>query len=419
MGNRATDDSWRLQSLTPLDVLPDYDEGNPYSTGAASRPGHPSSPTGRPSITGSPRASRRRKNDGERWRWALAQAAEADPACSTTTRSHLAGFLLSQFGTQTIGGMAVRRRAGRRRRPKPPAPTPSTPSSDDETIARLATGIKRFKLPDEFNPIKIYQAIADEPKTGQGEAALAALASIFENRRQFDRAADYLEAKPCDLRRRGRRQDSSSSTRSSAPGASSSPMQTQPAGRGATVDFRFRNGRRVQFEAHEILFDKLLKDVKDYLTSSPKQLDWQQIDISDIGSRLVAQDQQQYLGRRSPTGTSTSSRCRATSTGGSPSRRRSRRPAPTCSPPGWTAATPAGSSSGSTTRSSSRSRSPDKAYYFVADARTGRPVPRADVELFGWRMVQVTGKNEFRVETKIARAPDRRRRPGPGRRRPS
>ena len=27
----------------------------------------------------------------------------------------------------------------------------------------------------------------------------------------------------------------------------------------------------------------------------------------------------------------------------------------------------------------------DKAYYFVADAGTGQPVPRADVEFFGWR----------------------------------
>ena len=72
---------------------------------------------------------------------------------------------------------------------------------------------------------------------------------------------------------------------------------TQPAGRGATVDFRFRNGRRVHFEAHEVRFDKLLSDVKEYLTSSPPQLDWQQIDINDIGSRLVALNQQQYLGR--------------------------------------------------------------------------------------------------------------------------
>src|SRR5262249_37379603 len=29
MGDRATVDSWRLQALTPLDALPDYDE-NPY-----------------------------------------------------------------------------------------------------------------------------------------------------------------------------------------------------------------------------------------------------------------------------------------------------------------------------------------------------------------------------------------------------
>ena len=43
---------------------------------------------------------------------------------------------------------------------------------DDETIARLATGIKRFKLPDEFNCIKIYERIAGRGKSTFGEAAL-------------------------------------------------------------------------------------------------------------------------------------------------------------------------------------------------------------------------------------------------------
>ena len=43
---------------------------------------------------------------------------------------------------------------------------------DEETIARLATGVKRFKLPDDFNPIKIFQTIAGDPKTGKGEEAL-------------------------------------------------------------------------------------------------------------------------------------------------------------------------------------------------------------------------------------------------------
>ncbi len=41
-----------------------------------------------------------------------------------------------------------------------------------------------------------------------------------------------------------------------------------------------------------------------------------------------------------------------------------------------------------------------KMYYFIADARTGQPVPRADVELFGWRNVPTNRRNESRVETK-------------------
>ena len=42
--------------------------------------------------------------------------------------------------------------------------------------------------------------------------------------------------------------------------------------------------------ARDPLSSKLLKDVKDYISSPPKQLDWQKIDINDIGSRLVAHE---------------------------------------------------------------------------------------------------------------------------------
>ena len=114
-----------------------------------------------------PESFEKARNDGERWRWALAQAVETDPGLLNTVRTSLAGFLLRQFGTQTMSGQDVWPRcrvAARSHRPVCPRHL-----KDDETIARLASGIKRFKLPDEFNPIKIYQAIADEPKTGQGE----------------------------------------------------------------------------------------------------------------------------------------------------------------------------------------------------------------------------------------------------------
>ena len=75
------------------------------------------------------------------------------------------------------------------------------------------------------------------------------------------------------------------------PGASSTRWKPCPPAAEPRSTFRFRNGKQVHFEAHEILFTKLLKDVKDYISSAPAQLDWQKIDLSDIGSRLVALNQ--------------------------------------------------------------------------------------------------------------------------------
>ena len=61
--------------------------------------------------------------------------------------------------------------------------------TDDETIARLATGIKRFKLPDEFNFLKIYTRVAGRGKSPYGEQSRDALAQDYEDRRQYVKAA--------------------------------------------------------------------------------------------------------------------------------------------------------------------------------------------------------------------------------------
>ena len=97
---------------------------------------------------------------------------------------------------------------------------------------------------------------------------------------------------------------SSVSTRSSATGAASSRAQVQPAGKKATVDFRFRNGNKVSFEAHAINVAKLLDDVKAYLKSNPGQLDWHKLNIGNIGYRLVEQNRKTSTSAtRSPPGT--------------------------------------------------------------------------------------------------------------------
>ena len=169
-----------------------------------------------------PRSFDKAKNDGERWRWALAQAVEADPGLLNTSRLELADFLLGQFGTQTLAGAGLARSDSEDGQPEDSGLYALDTLHDDETIARLATGIKRFKLPDEFNPIKIYQA---DRRRSQDRARRGRARRTGVDLREPPPARPggrVSQAKQGGLRRPRRRRRPSSSTRSSAPGASSS-----------------------------------------------------------------------------------------------------------------------------------------------------------------------------------------------------
>jgi alpha-2-macroglobulin len=300
LANRGYTDAWRLQSLTKLDELPDYEQGWYWNAGAR---GAPVGKDGDPVYHYLPKNWQAAKTDGERWRWALSQVAENNARRLNEVRFQLAEFLQSQFGVQTMAQYAGFFRGldddESKSEKNDAAGTWALQSlADNETIARLASGVKRFKLPDEFDFIRIYLQIADEPKTGHGEKALAQLARIYENRRQYSKAADYWRR----------------SIKEYGPGENHGKQQeldqiignwgrfetvmSQPAGTGATVDFRFRNGTKVSFEARQIDVAKLLTDVKAYLKSNPRQLDWQKLDIGNIGYRLVEQKQDQYVGAR-------------------------------------------------------------------------------------------------------------------------
>ena len=129
--------------------------------------------------------------------------------------------------------------------------------ADDETIARLATGIKRFRLPDEFNFIKIYQQIAAEPQDRPRRQALEQFAQIFENRRQYPRAADYWRRR---IKEYGPGENelscSSGSIRSSATGGGSSRSRLSRPGKERRSISASATATRSSFEAHEIKVDE-------------------------------------------------------------------------------------------------------------------------------------------------------------------
>jgi len=114
---------------------------------------------------------------------------EFNPQKKNAVRMQYANFLFNQFGVQTMAYYGWRFGRMQTDDTKDESGTYALHTlGEDETIARLATGVKRFKLPDEFNFIKVYQKIVEEPQTGFAEQALVQLAGIFENRRQYPKA---------------------------------------------------------------------------------------------------------------------------------------------------------------------------------------------------------------------------------------
>ena len=388
-GNRGYSDAWRLQYLTDLDKLPDYEDGWYYGSGRGI--GAPVNSDGTPVYYHAPESWKTAQNDGERWRWALHMAAEVEPAMAAQVEMTFADFLRQQFGTETLAeyGWFFGRGFSDGEKKDESGTWALHTLGEDETIARLATGIKRFKLPDEFNYIRIYQRVAEEKAGNWTEQALNDLASSFENRRQYEKAADYWRRSIALGEPNGDKKRQLDQIEGNW--GEFEPIGTQPAGPvGATVEFRFRNGKKVRFEAQEINVRKLLDNVKSYLKDAPKELDWNRMNIADIGSWLIQQNRSEYLLRQAaswelelkprehhfdrritvatPLQRAGAYLVSAKIEGGN-----------TSSIVMWVADT-----------AIVRKPMDKQIFCFVADAVTGRPIPKANVEFFGWRQEWIT-----------------------------
>ena len=395
LNNRGFHEAWRLQYATDLNELPDYEEGW-YFRGR--RPGGATvDADGNPVFYQTAKIFAEAENDGQRWRWALDQAVEAHPPVRAQVLNLRAQFSYQQFGVQTMamyGHFFGRQMMDEGDQDESGAYALHT-LGENETIARLATGIKRFDLPDDYNFIKLYQELAElEKQNHYIRNACTQLAGLFQNRRQYSKAADWWrKGFKNGVRNNGQvRQIEDNWGRFE-------PVMTQPAESGATVEYRFRNGKNVSFEAHAIKVEKLLGDVKRYLKSNPQQVKWQQTNIGNLGHRLVVENEKQYLGKRvaswelelKPRANHFDKRV----TVNTPLQK------------GGAYLLTAKMADGNVSKiiiwvaDTAIVKKPikGKTYYFVADAVTGKPIPKANVEFFGWRQRHL-GKRKFQVDTK-------------------
>ncbi len=384
--------AWRLQSLTDLGELPDYDEGWGGHRGQAQ--GAAVDADGRPVFYGVPGSWETAENDGERWRWLLEESVRWNPGSRDSVLLRRAEFLQSQFGVQTLarygrgGGWWLGRNANEKDA-KSETGTFALPTlGEHETIAKLATGIQRFELPDEQNHLKLLQQVEASQK----------LAQLFENRRQYPKAAEYWQ-QATDKNGASKHHAQKRLEQIVENWGRFESMVTQPAGEGATVDFRFRNGKRVEFVAKKIDVSLLLTDVKATLAANPGKLDWEQLQIENLGHRLVTQGEEKYVGEE----------VARWSLDLEPREGHFDRRIAVTTPLQEAGAYLLTSKmvDGNTTSiviwlndtAIVKKTLSEKSLYYLADAVTGKPVAGCNVEFFGFWNQHLDG-NKFRVQTK-------------------
>jgi uncharacterized protein YfaS (alpha-2-macroglobulin family) len=391
LGQSGTGDAWRLQMLSDLERLPDYDERRNREEAV----GAPVDAEGQPVYYRVPESYELAANDGERWRWLLRQAETVLPGNAGQTRLEFARFLQAQFDVQTLASFHPWFRTDRADEPTGVFAVQTL--KDEETLARLATGVKRFTLPPEFRFIALLQELADQEGANSGvkRDATQLLATVYENRRQYPAAVTWWERFAAFDKKTAQ----SRLQQITGNWGQFEPVHSQPAGQPAQVPFCFRNASRVAFTAYRIDLPRLVNDARAYLRGRPEQLDGQKLNLYDIGQRLVWGNEQQYLTGKvaeweltlEPKPNHVDRRLTVTT------------PLKEAGAYLLVGQLPAGNSSRIVVVLDStvivRKQLDRQLLLFTADAVTGQPVPNLRMELFGYRQEWVEKTRKHRVVT--------------------
>lgn len=396
MRSRQGRASWRLQLLTDLDAeLPEPAEGR-WNSVAQSDP--PVAPGGEmPLLYEVPASWDAATSDGERWRWVLAEIARRIPVTAHQADLRYANFLRGQFGVQSLA------RSGWFHQPNDEAPSDETSAlavetlSDEETIAKLATGVRRFTLPKGHRYIELFRKRKD----------WATLSDIYLNRNQRPQAVEatrkWLAATTNEGQRRSIQQNLDQLTK---PWGRLEGTMPQPAGEGAELRITHRNAARVELIAKRIDVEQLLADARATLQKDRREVEGMLLKLDQLGWRLIEENQSKYLTEQvaawsvdlenAPQHRDAESVI-TTPLQGAGAYQVTVKPIGTDGEAGaeskvvvWIADTVI-----------IRKVAADGVLHQVVDARTGEPIVGATVDLFGWGGKRTRGPNGKRGEMRV------------------
>jgi uncharacterized protein YfaS (alpha-2-macroglobulin family) len=403
MASRMGRFAWRLQLLTDLKAdLPDPTDR--WGVGVSQSDPPVTGDGDMPLLYEVPEDWQSAKSDGERLRWVLAESAKRRPDKAAEAELAYADFLRDQFGVQSLVQQGWFR-------PMEDSDGPLLETSalavetlnDDETIARLATGVRRFTLPEGHRFIAIYRK----------HNSYTTLADIFLNRNQRPKAVEATRAAiKAEANRDIRSGIQQQLDQLIDPWVRFESTVTHAAGEKTTLRVTHRNAAKVQLMARRIDVAQLLADVKArmMLGNAPSDDLWQSIQVETLGWRLVQGNGKKYVGDEAASWTTDLT---------TPADHRDGE-APIDSPlteAGAYLVTATPIATDGTTGAQSivvvwvadttlvRKSTAGGALYQVLDARSGRPIADAKIDLFGYRQVQEPqgeGKpfRKPRIETK-------------------
>ena len=260
MNGRNRGAAWKLLELTSLTEIPQVEErenwgGSDFEVGPA-----PVDENGEPLFYGLVKSWEDAKNDGERWMFANTARAAVDDFGRRNSARSLGVFAENQFGVYRLRYEDdLKNLIGDLRS-----------LDDDETITRLANGIKRFKLPVEYNYIRMWRELNE----------YHLIAREYERRYQF--------VKACEMWKKAGKGCSHCVERISSPNVSlSGNVPVVSCKKRGRFEVNFRNADELEFSLVKIDVARYLEEVKDDIKNNRKRNDYYNLwDVSRFLRRL-------------------------------------------------------------------------------------------------------------------------------------
>lgn len=279
---------WRLFVLTDISKAPDYSENIDVITSD----GAPANADGNPSLIDIPASWEAAKSDGERWRWILQEIARIDPKQSSQTQLEWLRFCRQHYDVSTLAYYSwwsqpdVKERDGILQ---------ASTLKETETIARLASGVKRFTLREDYQFIPGLRELMRKDKEQTSWAAGDELVQIFLNRSQYPKAVETLKEV---IELHGTNGEARTNLLKQITG-NWSRFNTTPtyyAEDPVAVSYTYRNAKETSLKLNKVNDELIMKDLIEYITSEPIELDYNKINFHNLGTRLIDQDRKRYVG---------------------------------------------------------------------------------------------------------------------------